>query len=236
MQIKFNPSLSISDIHQQYQQQKRFRINQVFAQETIESLRRWVSADLPFEAAFVRQNQNFSVPTQQLKMMPAQERQALIQDIYRHANKGIGFLYERVKLPETDGANKNPIGDALFNWLNSKNTINVIKQITGFEDIRNASAQLTRYVPGNFLTRHNDVNPEEQRRVAYVISFTQRWHPDWGGLLQFFQQDGTPLEAWSPLYNSMSLFDVNHPHSVTYVAPFAPHPRLSVTGWFLARS
>jgi len=32
----------------------------------------------------------------------------------------------------------------------------------------------------------------------------------------------------------LSLFDVRHVHSVTYVAPFAGAPRLSITGWFRA--
>jgi SM-20-related protein len=32
----------------------------------------------------------------------------------------------------------------------------------------------------------------------------------------------------------MAIFDVRHIHSVTYVAPLAAKPRLSITGWFRA--
>ena len=70
--------------------------------------------------------------------------------------------------------------------------------------------------------------------MAYVLSLTERWHPDWGGLLQFFEDNGTPRDAWVPGWNVLSLFDVRHVHSVTYVAPFAGAPRLSITGWFRA--
>ena len=76
---------------------------------------------------------------------------------------------------------------------------------------------------------------DERRRLAYVISFTRNWHPDWGGLLQFFEDDGTPRDAWAPMFNSMALFDVRHVHSVTFVAPFHGQPRLSLTGWFRAK-
>jgi Rps23 Pro-64 3,4-dihydroxylase Tpa1-like proline 4-hydroxylase len=54
-------------------------------------------------------------------------------------------------------------------------------------------------------------------------------------LLQFFEDDGTPRDAWAPQFNSMSLFDVRHVHSVTFIAPFALEPRLSLTGWFRAK-
>ena len=34
--------------------------------------------------------------------------------------------------------------------------------------------------------------------------------------------------------NPMTIFDVKHIHSVTYVAPLATKPRLAITGWFMA--
>jgi Rps23 Pro-64 3,4-dihydroxylase Tpa1-like proline 4-hydroxylase len=66
------------------------------------------------------------------------------------------------------------------------------------------------------------------------MSFTRNWHPDWGGLLQYYDDDGTPRDTWAPLFNSMTLFDVRHIHSVTFVTPFSTQPRLSLTGWFRA--
>ena len=70
--------------------------------------------------------------------------------------------------------------------------------------------------------------------MANVITLRSGWHPDWGGWIKLYEDDGTPRDAWSPGLNVLSLFDVRHVHSVTYVAPYAKAPRLSVTGWFLA--
>jgi len=53
--------------------------------------------------------------------------------------------------------------------------------------------------------------------------------------LQFFEDDGTPRDAWAPVFNSMTLFEVRHIHAVTFVAPFLKQPRLSLTGWFRAK-
>ena len=74
----------------------------------------------------------------------------------------------------------------------------IIKEITSITDLTHADGQATRYRRGDFLTRHIDNIPGETRRIAYVLGFTEGWHPDWGGLLQFFEKDGTPYEVLVP--------------------------------------
>ena len=113
--------------------------------------------------------------------------------------------------------------------------LSFISTVSGRNDLKSADAHFTRFTPGQFLTRHRDENTNEQRRLAYVLSLSKNWHPDWGGLLQFFEDDGTPRNAWVPQFNTLSLFDIRHVHSVTFIAPFALEPRLSVTGWFRAK-
>ena len=118
----------------------------------------------------------------------------------------------------------------MFDFLNSDEVLALIGEITGRSDLKSADAQYTRYMPGQFLTRHKDDITRERRQLAYVIVFSKNWHPDWGGLLQFFEDGGKPRDAWLPAFNTMSLFDVRHVPSVTYVTPFAREPRLSLTG------
>ena len=122
----------------------------------------------------------------------------------------------------------------MFDFVNSDEMLSFISTITGQTDLTGADAQFTRYTSGQFLTRHKDDITREGRRIAYVMGFSEDWHPDWGGLLQFFENNGTPRDAWIPAFNSLSLFDVRHVHSVTYVTPFTRRPRLSLTGWFNA--
>ena len=110
-----------------------------------------------------------------------------------------------------------------------------VEAVTGHRDIVYASMQATRYIPGNFLTRHNDVVEAEGRLIAYVFGLTSSWHPDWGGLLQFFTPDGKPTQVWTPTINNLVLFEVAQPHAVTYVTPFALAPRYALTGWFRSK-
>lgn len=165
------------------------------------------------------------------------DRHLLQQQLFADAAQGVGFLYGRHHISFKNLESDTPaLLRQVMAVLNSPEMLDRIRLISGFDDICCASAQATRYAPGNFLTRHNDLKEDEGRRVAYVLGFSPHWHPDWGGLLQFYRQDGTPRDAWAPEFNSLTLFDVHHVHAVTYVAPFASAPRLSITGWFCNRS
>ena len=68
-----------------------------------------------------------------------------------------------------------------------------------------------------------------------MINLTQRWQPQWGGLLQFIDAAGNVIDTLAPRWNSLSLFRVPALHAVSLVAPWAGEERLAITGWFLAR-
>ncbi|MEM9839009.1 MAG: 2OG-Fe(II) oxygenase family protein [Pseudomonadota bacterium] len=162
-----------------------------------------------------------------LNSYPAEQRQQLERDLHSEASAGRGFFYDSIPVEEgTPGF----LGD-IYAVLSGPSVLAAMSKLCGSE-LTAVSAQATRYRPGQWLTRHRDDPQGESRQIAYVLSLTAGWHPDWGGLLQFFEDDGTPKDAWSPGLGSLSLFDVRHVHSVTYVAPYAAAPRLSVTGWF----
>ena len=157
-------------------------------------------------------------------------RADLLRTLHAEAAQGRGFAYEGVRLGEGRGPGA---AERLAASLSSEAVLDRVRAITG-EPVVSASAQATRYRPGHYLTRHRDDPEGETRRLAYVLSLCPDWHPDWGGLLLFFEQGGAPRDAWSPGFATLSLFHVAHVHSVTAIAPFAPAPRLSVTGWFSA--
>jgi len=94
--------------------------------------------------------------------------------------------------------------------------------------------QATQYLPGHFLTSHDDAVAGKNRVAAYVLSLTPGWRIEWGGLLQFHDGDGDVGLALAPRFNAMHLLRVPQVHSVSFVAPYAGTPRVSVTGWLRA--
>ncbi len=189
-----------------------------------------VLAQAGYALMLTRGGQGTVLTPDTLAQLTPAAREGLQRELHEAASQGVGFLYEGHQLR----GSHDPALRAILAAVNALETLERVRTLTGFGDITHADGQATRYRGGHFLTRHRDDLSGQARRVAYVLSLTARWHPDWGGLLQFFEDDGTPRDAWVPGWNVLSLFDVRHVHSVTYVAPFAGGPRLSVTGWFRA--
>ncbi len=230
-----NKSLNAAELRQAFAIDGRLRIPDLLDSGAAERIRKASETRIPFEYLFFLDGQNYALGEAEMRGIDRQRAASMQKAIGEAAAAGVGFFYCGYKLGREDRETTDPelrLLHEVFDYLNSEEMLDFIRDVTGADDIDNADAQYTRYTPGQFLTRHRDDAASEHRRVAYVYSLTQGWHPDWGGLLQFFENDGTPRDAWLPAFNTLSLFEVRHVHSVTYVAPFARSPRLSLTGWF----
>jgi len=228
MDFHINQNLDLDKIAQDYSVDSRVRINNFLPEDLARQLSQCLAKLTSYRHAFVIGADYGEATDEDLRTLPEGQRNQLLNDIMTQAANGVGFWYERHQVTIDD---EGLLGD-LFSWLNSEVLLRKISKITGVEHYKSAIAQATRYKRGDFLTRHKDVVSEEKRKVAFVINLPPRWHPDWGGLLQFYELNGTPRDAWNPDFNSLSLFDVSHVHSVTSISPFAPEARLAVSGWF----
>ncbi|WP_129794476.1 2OG-Fe(II) oxygenase family protein [Sphingosinicella sp. CPCC 101087] len=156
--------------------------------------------------------------------------------VHRSARRGFQYRYETVRVP--DSAAKRAAEPTLLtrfaDFLAEPATLAFLRTVTGADAIGFADAQATAYSPGHFLTAHDDNVAGKDRAAAYVMNLSAEWRADWGGLLMFEGGDGHIEEAYVPRFNALNLFAVPAPHSVSYVAPFAPWRRYSVTGWLRA--
>jgi hypothetical protein len=227
-------ALDTDRLAEQYRVDRRIRIPGILDTDRARELRELMLKQVPFDYVMAVGGQNRTLSQADMSGMERGAQRELHEQLMREAARGLGFLYGGYML--ADGRAREVPGlaplQALFDFINGDEMLGFIRAVTGEQDILGADGQATRYTAGHFLTRHRDDPENEKRRMAYVFSFSDNWHPDWGGLLQFYEEDGTPRDAWAPGFNTLSLFDVRHIHSVTYVTPFAREPRLSLTGWF----
>ena len=122
--------------------------------------------------------------------------------------------------------------DQLLEELNGEAFLTLLRDVTGMQDVVKADGQATLYAPGNFLWPHSDAESERGRRVAYVLNMTAtQWAPQWGGYLNFFDDNWNISEAIRPSFNTLNLFAVPQWHSVSEVTSTAPIARFAVTGW-----
>jgi Rps23 Pro-64 3,4-dihydroxylase Tpa1-like proline 4-hydroxylase len=121
----------------------------------------------------------------------------------------------------------------LMEHINSEPLLDLVRAVTGIAEIRKADAQATLYAPGQFLAMHDDSHVTQGWRVAYVMNFcAEDWRPDWGGYLNFYDEDGDVVAGFRPRFNALNLFRVPQKHAVSFVPPFAPVARFAITGWF----
>jgi Rps23 Pro-64 3,4-dihydroxylase Tpa1-like proline 4-hydroxylase len=230
-----NPNLDIAELAAVYAVDDRVRVPNLLDPAFAERVHVSCRDHVPFEYICHIDGKNVVIPEEDLRAMAPKDQAALQKSLVEAASKGVGFFYSGYQMrrarPENASAELAFL-HSMFEFVNSNQMLSFVAAISGRDDLASADAHYTRYTPGQFLTRHKDDIAAEGRRIAYVLSFTKDWHPDWGGLLHFFADDGAPRDFWVPVFNSLSLFDVRHVHSVSYVTPFAKGQRLSLTGWF----
>jgi Rps23 Pro-64 3,4-dihydroxylase Tpa1-like proline 4-hydroxylase len=232
-----NPELDIRGLAKQYVVDDRLRIPDLLKTDFAEQVYAACRHDVPYEYLCYVDGQNLVIPPDAFEELPPEDQQDLKDKVVDNASKGVGFFYSGYQMRRANRATtdaKLAFLHRVFEFVNSHEMLEFMQVVTQQDDLKGADLQYTRYTTGHFLTRHKDDITSEGRRIAYVLGFSRHWHPDWGGLLQFFEDDGTPRDAWLPAFNTLSIFDVRHIHSVTYVTPFAREPRLSLTGWFYA--
>jgi len=228
MTILVNKDLRIDELTSSFSENGIVRIPSFLENESAGEIREFLKQNVEYKNAFFVDGSNRQASDKEISDLSYDTRQKLYRGIHLSAAKGVGFLYVKHQIIDDSPESLKSI----LSCLNSKNVIELISSITQNMHLNYADGQATRYRSGDFLTRHTDDILGETRQIAYVLGMTESWHPDWGGLLQFYQQNGTPTKSWSPEFNSLTLFDVKKIHSVTSIAPFADENRYSITGWY----
>jgi Rps23 Pro-64 3,4-dihydroxylase Tpa1-like proline 4-hydroxylase len=232
--IELNPLLDIDAARRAFAQRGRVRIPDVLTPPSAARLLACLLTDVPWALTYNDADDNVFLDAAALRELGERKQHELVQQILSRAQDRFQYLFRSYPMVRAyvQGEDPDLFLHYVFEWLNDRATLDVMRNITGIATLRKANAQATLYRPGHFLTLHDDSgHPEQHRRVAYVLNMTQGWRAEWGGQLQFLNADGDVDQVWMPAYNSLTLFKVPTPHLVTYVAPFARRPRYAITGW-----
>ena len=236
IEFRFSPDLDLAIAAQGFRTAGRVRVLDILEPGGAEALHACLSRDVPWRLAYNRGDQAMLVDPAAARGMGATQQQQLNQEIIVGARKGFQYAYYSYPMVTAYLNREEPdlLLHRLLEWLVSPVVLQNVRRITGIASLRKCDGQATCYLPGHFLTQHDDGGTgSEGRRVGYVLNLTREWRPDWGGLLQFLSPDGSQVEdAWVPRFNSLALFRVPVMHAVSYVSPFAQHARFAVTGWF----
>lgn len=236
-QIQLNPKLDRAVIRQVFKSQGRVHIPDVLTLPSAQALFTQLSKETPWQLSLNVGQRHLDLAHHQLMLIPPEQREALSLSMLEQSKRGFQYVFYNYPLYDLyqAGERAQPLM-AVHEFLNSEDFLQFARDVTGLEPIAFADSQATRYLPGHFLTEHNDDVAGKQRLAAYVFGFTPDWRADWGGILQFIDRDGHIAEGYVPKFNVLNLFRVPQKHNVSYVTPAAVEPRYSITGWLRART
>jgi Rps23 Pro-64 3,4-dihydroxylase Tpa1-like proline 4-hydroxylase len=230
--MEINPKLDVAALAAELVQNRRLQVRDILTSQSADQIHDILANRTPWSLVFNVGNRVEQLSPQMLsRMAPEQIEQALGEAVER-AQTQYQFVYASCPIvanyfsPEP----KPPVA-RVFEFLNSPPALDWFRRLTGRDDVQWIDAQATLYQSGHFLKSHSDRDDSNSRAAAYVLNFTKLWERDWGGYLQFFNDDHDIELALRPIFNAMNIFLVPTDHSVGIVAPFAYGDRLSVTGW-----
>jgi Rps23 Pro-64 3,4-dihydroxylase Tpa1-like proline 4-hydroxylase len=190
-------------------------------------------ADTDWRTVLNRGERHYDLNALQLAALDPAAKAQLAAAVAEGGAFGFQYLYDNFPLHDAAAAGDplTPVQRALHELLSGAPFLDLMRAISGAQEIAFADSQLTRYRPGHFLTRHDDDVSGKGRLYAYVLGMTMDWRADWGGVLCFLDRSGDIAEGFTPAFNSLALFSVPQAHAVSMVTPLAPRPRYAATGW-----
>lgn len=223
----------LSDLHNRFKKSGRVHIPNILAVESAENITETIAKDTRWNLVTNNNGRHLDLDAEGITALSNDDRIKFADAVHSQARWEFQYLFANYPIYDSyySGRLQDGVLRRVFEFLNSPPFLDSIRAVTGDETINFADAQATKYEPGHFLTVHDDEVSGKNRCCAYVLNLTKEWRADWGGLLQFYDNNGHIVEAFTPVFNALNIFSVPQKHSVSAVAPFAGAPRYSITGW-----
>lgn len=233
-----NPALARAELGRRFARDGRVQIRNFLAAAAAETIFGALSGATPWGLAANPGAEPVSLRRDALARLSPAERQKIGTAIGARVRAGgYGFAYHHYPMVPAYLERWSPGGvhDLLLEHINDEPLMQLVRDVTGMTDLVKADAQATLFAPNQFLGVHIDSHVAEGWKLAYVMSFARDWREDWGGYLLFYDEEGDVVAGYKPRFNCLTLFAVPQRHAVSYVPPFAPFGRFSITGWFRDR-
>lgn len=154
-------------------------------------------------------------------------KKAILKEKFERQDKDLFSFSQTKELSYS----KNKVIGQFYDFLSSKEFLNLMKRLTNEKSLENADMHAHLYSQGDYLLFHDDV--VEGRKIAY-IAYLSDLEPIDGGSLRLYniKKPLQPIKKIIPRFNSFACFRVSAKslHDVWEVK--FNKKRLTLGGWF----
>ncbi len=238
--FQLNPAIDRERASRDFAATQRVQIRDFLTPEAARTIHGVLSRETPWGLAWrAGADGPHGLRRQDVAALGPERSQALTRQIAEAMHgRDYAFIYGQYQLltANVEKWGEHEALELLMEHINDEPLMELVRAVTGIPQLIKADGQATLYGPNHFLALHDDSHVAEGWQIAYVMNFcAEDWRPDWGGYLQFYDDDGDVIAGFKPRFNTLNMFKVGQPHNVTYVPPFAPVGRYAITGWFRDR-
>lgn len=233
MTLSLHPSIAVGQLRRQFADNGRIEIGPFLADRSADLLRKHLVERQDWRVVLNAGDKVFEISRVDWETMPDDQRKTIERMVIKRAQAQFQYRFQSIRVADSAESRKasGTLLDAFAQFMSSAQVLGLLREITGFGDLVFTDAQATWYGAGDFLTRHDDDVAGKNRKAAYVLGLTPEWRAEWGGLLMFHGDAEDVSEVFVPAMGALRLFRVPVLHSVSYVSPIAPEPRVAITGW-----
>lgn len=233
LDIVLNPNLDPAKYAKIYQETSRVHIPDILTKDSAQKIYQALVNEVPWQTNFNDGEKGHTLHQVQIDAMNDVQRDLLTTHVNQKARYDFQYVFNAYSLSDSreQGINKDLFINKMLDFVNSDEYLDFMRQVTGHEEASFSDSQCTLYRPGHFLSDHKDDVGGKNRLAATVFNFTPKWRADWGGILQFIDDDDHIIQGMTPCFNALNILKVPQKHSVSYVVPHAEGGRYAITGW-----
>jgi SM-20-related protein len=218
----------IDELKNDFEKNKKLIIPNIFKIDEIEKLYRFLTRLLPQYWVCAT-----CVKKDRLELPLSDKRNALRIKMVNEAFGSNEFSFYFYRTFNANPLQYSPLEYEVRNYMSSKVFIDFLNSITNLGLTKLNTLFVSKYTSNCFLSTHNDAG---NGRIAFVLHLTKDWKPQYGGNLNFLNEERTKIiEIFTSQFNTLMIFEVPEegvPHFVSHVAPNVTIPRISITGWY----
>lgn len=240
IRFEINPKLNVYSLEERLRETGRLRVRNFLQPPCAKALYRHLVNAVAWQTFVVSNERLLATPPGEPVGTDPEEEREILDLACNSARMRFACVYDADGVyPEDMPDDANPsarppdtVLAAFGEFLGSGAIGDMVRRVMELDalDIRMCANRLR---PGHFATFHSGVPEADKtrKRVSSVyFHLTPEWKPEWGGMLEYRNDEGDVVEALVPSFNTLDILSFPRGYWISRVAPFAGGSVLAVSG------